>query len=566
MDRLSFLAGVVLLAALACGENAPNAPDAIFRNGRIYTVDAERSWAEALALRGDRVVAIGATAELDSLAGPATRVVDLGGRMVMPGIHDAHTHLLLAGLKWNHECRLPPNAGPDAILEALATCADATPGDGWIVAGEVNPNVFGEAPFDRVFLDEAYPKRPVFLYEYSIHHALVNTRAMELAGIDANTPNPPGGEIRRDPVTGEPTGEILETATALVTRVIPPYPDTAYRDALRFAIDRCHAYGITSVQEASANRRLLTLLGDLDRRGALDLAVTAHLVWGSEKFGGSTPEELDRLFEERAAFATAHVDVDATKVWLDGAPLPPYFSEARLDAESGRPDEKNLLVDEDTLVELLERWRVQGIKPKLHVAGAGAARVALNAIERAYGLGGDEAPPPDLAHANLIDPTDIARFAELGVVAEMSPAIWHLGNVPGMEIVNEWWPFASLHKTGALLTMASDWVLPPDPNLFPALEGLVTRERESLPLADGLELMTRNGAKSVGQLERFGSLEVGKRATFIVLDRNLFEVPPTEIGDTRVLMTVFEGERVFLDDDAPEAWHAIQMMHTEQTP
>lgn len=135
-----------------------------------------------------------------------------------------------------------------------------------------------------------------------------------------------------------------------------------------------------------------------------------------------------------------------------------------------------------------------------------------------------------------------------------------------MEIVNEWWPFASLHETGALLTMASDWVLPPDPNLFPALEGLVTRERESLPLADGLELMTRNGAKSVGQLERFGSLEVGKRATFIVLDRNLFEVPATEIGDTRVLMTIFEGEPVFIDDDAPEAWRAIQMTHTEHTP
>ena len=555
MRRLGLFAWVAFVALLACGEGGLDAPDSIYLNGRIYTVDAARSWAEALALRGDRIVAVGGSAEIESLASSATRVVDLGGRMVMPGIHDAHTHLLLAGLKWSHECRLPADAGPDGILGALATCAERNPGDGWIVAGEVNPNAFGGASFNRAFLDEAFPERPVFLYEYSIHHALVNGRALALAGIDADTPNPPKGEIRRDPLTGEPTGELIEMATALVTRVIPPYPDAVYRDALRFAIDRCHRYGITSVQEASATRRLLELLRDFDRNETLDLRVTAHLVWGSEKFGDARSGELDRLFEDRGAFATARVDVDATKVWLDGAPLPPYFSEARIDPETGQPEEKNLLVDVDTLAGLLERWRDAGIKPKLHIAGAGAARTALDAVERVYPpSAGGNAPRPDLAHSAIIDPADLRRFAELDVVAEMSPAIWHLGKVAGFEQVNDWFPFASLREAGATVTIASDWVLPPDPNLFPALEGLVTREKESRPLADGLEMMTRNGAKSVGQLHRNGSLEVGKRASLIVLDRNLFEIPPNEIGETQVLMTVFEGEPVFVHDEAPDEW------------
>jgi predicted amidohydrolase YtcJ len=247
---------------------------------------------------------------------------------------------------------LPPDAAPKAIVESLRECETQTPADAWIVGGDYNPNVFGHVPVSRAFLDEAFPDRPIFLYEFSIHHALVNTRALELAGIDADTPNPSKGEIRRDPATGTATGELIETATALVTRVIPPYPAAAYSKALRFGIDRCHEYGITSIQEASATRRLLGLYRDFDRRGELDLWVTAHIVWGSEKWGDATPGELDQLIDERGAFASPHLDVDATKVWLDGAPLPPHYSEARIDAHTGLPDPKNLLVDVDTLTEL----------------------------------------------------------------------------------------------------------------------------------------------------------------------------------------------------------------------
>ena len=530
-------------------------PDSLFTNGRVYTVDEEHRWVEAIAVTGNTITAVGTDATLAELAGPLTRVVDLGGRMVMPGIHDAHTHLLYAGLKWTHECRLPTNTGRTAIVKALRECEDASPGNGWIIAGEYNPNVFGDVQLDNGFINRAFPNRPVYLYDFSIHHALVNAAALAAAGIDRDTPNPPNGVILRDPLTGLATGELVETATTLVTRVIPPYRDEIYDNALRFAVKRCHEFGITSIQEASATRRLLRMYRDLDSDSALNLNVTAHIVWNSEKWGNAVVADLDVLLAERAAFASDHVDVNAAKIWMDGAPLPPYFSEAGIDSETGEPDYRNLLVKSEALALKLEEWRAAKIKAKIHVAGAGSVRVALDAIERVYGDRSTvDEPRPELAHNNLIDIKDIQRYADLGVTAEMSPAIWHLGALKGFEVVNDWWPFASLVSAGARLTIGSDWILTPNPNLFPALGGAVTRERESINLVDAIDMMTRNGAAAVGRTRHFGSLEPGKLANFIVLDRNLFDVRQEEIGDARVLLTVFEGESVYRHIDAPASW------------
>jgi len=555
--RLMLLTLLTLPTVGAC-DDIDDPPDTIYRNGRIYTVDDERRWVEAIAVSGSGILAVGTNASIEALAGPRTRIVDLAQKMVMPGIHDAHTHLLHAGLKWTHECRLPSNAAADAIVTALHSCADKNPGDGWIVAGEYNPNVFRDAPVDKTFLDQAFPDRPVYLYDFSIHHALVNSRALTAAGIDRETPDPPKGIVKRDPATGEATGELVEMATALVTRVIPPYADTVYDDALRFAVRRCHEFGITSIQEASGTRRLLQMYREFDHDNALNLYVTAHIVWGSEKWGDASPAALDTLISERAAYATRHVDVNATKIWMDGAPLPPNFSEAGIDPATDIPDERNLLVNVDALAEKLTAWRAENIRPKIHVAGAGAARVALDAIERVYGNANlADGPRPELAHNDLVDSSDIGRYGELGVIAEMSPAIWHLGNLEGFGMVNDWWPFASLLDAGAQLTIGSDWILTADPNLFPALSGAVTRVKESVTLADAIDMMTRNGAAAAGRAEHLGSLEAGKVANFIVLDRDLFAVAPAEIANTRVLLTVFEGNIVYRHDDAPAGWKSV---------
>lgn len=541
----SLLAGKDLMAQTA---------DVIFVNGHVYTVDDRRSSAAALAISGSNILAVGSNDTIKRLAGEGTRVVDLAGRMLMPGIHDAHTHLLLAGLKWTHECRLPPNTGPQAIVATLQACAAKLPADAWLVAGDYNPNAFGDHPVNKDFLDTAFPDRPVYLYEFSIHHALVNSAALARASIDDKTPNPPKGEIRRG-AAGEATGELVENATALVTRVIPPYADSVYREALRFAVARCHEFGITSIQEASATRRLLGLYRDFDRAGELNLSVLTHIVWGSEKWGEESPAALDELIASRKAFASPHVDVNAVKIWMDGAPLPPYFSEADISPDTGQPDANKLLFSSDQLATQLARWADAGIKPKIHVAGSGAVRAALDAIERGYGSARyRNGVRPELAHNSTIDPADLPRFARLGTVAEMSPAIWHLGEVKGFEMFNDWWPFRSLLDSGATMVIGSDWILPPDPNLFPALEGAITRPSESLSLREAIDMMTRNGAANVGQASAYGILEAGKRANLIILDRDLFTTAPRDIGETQVLMTVFEGRTVYLSAHAPSAW------------
>lgn len=530
-------------------------PDTIYINGQIYTVDDERRWVEAMAVTGDVISALGSTTNIKASAGEITRVVDLEGHMVMPGIHDAHTHLLGAGLKWTHECRLPPNAGRDSILEALKGCAERSEDDGWLVAGDYNPNIPGNEKLDKKFLDEVFPDRPIYIYDFTIHHALVNSKALSLAGIHLQTADPRGGKIVKDISTGEPTGELVEMATVLASRAIPPYSNEINQNALRYSIARCHQYGITSIQEASATRDLLQLYKVFDQTQELNLFVMAHIVWGSEKWGNDNVTRLDSLIAARDKFATKHVATNATKVWMDGAPLPPHFTEVAIKPASDEVEEDKLLFDGKQLEEKLVEWIRLGIKPKIHVAGAGSVRVALNAIEGAYRGVPKQVLRPDLAHSNLIAPTDIPRYARLGVVAEMSPAIWHYGHVEGLKMVNDWWPFASLLAAEAKITIGSDWILPPDPNLFPALAGAITRPKEAVGLVDAIDMMTRNGAVSVGQFERFGSLEVDKLANFIILDRNLFAIKPNQIAATNVLMTVFEGSIVYLNAMASPKWH-----------
>jgi len=528
--------------------------ETIYINGRIYTVDDERRWVEAMAVTGAVISAVGSTADMKSMAGKSTRVIDLQGKMVMPGIHDAHTHLLHAGLKWTHECRLPPNAGRDAILETLQGCSEQSEDDDWIVAGDYNPNIPGNEKLDRKFLDQAFPDKAIYIYDFTIHHALVNSKALTLAGIHSGTADPPGGKVVKDIVTGEPTGELIEMATALVSRVIPPYDAEINGNALRYSIARCHQYGITSVQEASGTPTLLQLYNEFDHSQELNLFVMTHIVWGSEKWGDETVSGLDDLIAARDKFSSRHVTTNATKVWMDGAPLPPHFTQAGIEATSDGVQLDKLLFDQKRLADKLTEWSQLGIKPKIHVAGAGSVRVALNAIEDAYRGVPTQVPRPDLAHSNLISEVDVERYAKLGVVAEMSPAIWHYGHVEGFEVVDDWWPFASLLAAGAHITIASDWILPPNPNLFPALAGVISRPKESVGLADAIEMMTRNGAVSVGQFDRFGSIEVGKLANFIVLDRDLFAIKTSEIATTNVLMTVFEGKTVYLNAIASPKW------------
>lgn len=511
-------------------------------NAAVHTMDPARPRAEALLVEDGDLRAVGTSEEVLASSDSTTEVVDLEGRMVMPGIHDAHLHLLFSGLKFQVEARLRPGVDAHGIIEDLSSCLHGPVDDAgreWVIGGEYLPDSFGEGGPHRSWLDEAYPDRPVFLYDYSIHHGLANSKALEIAGIDAARSTVDGGRIVRDPRTGEPTGELVEQGRWPVMRAIPDYPEQTGVDAVRWAVSRCHEFGITSVQEASANPQTLRALRSLDEDDALPLHVAAHLVWREEGFGGAPREELDRVIADRASWRSRHVDPDFVKIWLDGAPLPPHMTQADLTAD-GTVDESKILVPPAELVDALCRFDADGLTVKMHCAGEGAARTAVEAVEHVRRRNGADGPVHEIAHAGFVTDRDLARFPDLRMTAEMSPALWHIPEF-GLQ---DGFRFRSVLDRRVPMTVGSDWIITEDPNLFPGLQGMLEHGTESVELEEALRALTIEGARAVGREERTGSLTPGKSADFIVLDRILDDVPVDSIGGTRVLRTVFEGRTV----------------------
>ncbi|MEV8273060.1 amidohydrolase [Microbacterium sp. NPDC077184] len=513
-----------------------------YTNGRIFTAEPDAPFVEALVTRGPHIVFVGDDEGARAAAGPQARVVDLAGGTLMPGMHDAHTHLLFSGLKYLYETRLPAFAGPDRIVEELRAHHPHPEGDAhcaWHVGGEVfPPAITGEAALTRAHLDAAFPDEPVYLYDYSIHHGVANSRALALADIGEEDEFGHGGAYIRDE-NGRLTGELVEEATWKVLRSIPDRPDEEYLAAVRWAVGVCHRFGITSVQEASASEQALRAYAALDAAGELDLHVAAHLVWRSEGFGMASGERLDELLRECDRWASAHVDPRFVKIWIDGAPLPPHSTHAPLTA-SGEIDDSWLLVSKEELARVVAGFDAQGRPVKIHCAGDGAVRTCLDAIAEVRGANGPGVVH-EVAHAGFVADEDFARFRELDVTAEMSPALWHLPEYG----LGDAFHFRRMLDHGARMTIGSDWIITPDPNLLPGIQGAIQHGSHPITRIEAFEAVTRVGAEAVGRSDERGTLAVGKRADLVIVDRDLFGVDEGDIGAARVRETIVGGRTVY---------------------
>lgn len=519
-------------------------PDTIYHNTKIYTVDPQKPWAEALSVKGSQITAVGSVAELLPHAGPATQLVDLGGAMTMPGLHDAHVHLLEQSFRnIGVQCSLDNPQTLDELAAQLTEYWAKNSRREWLIAGIYNSQKLPNDIVTKQFLDDLFPDTPVILYDHTaVHVCVVNSTALKLSGITRDTPDPDCGVIVRDE-DGKPTGWLTESATALVRLKVPPYDEEEVDRALEYATAVCAQYGITSVQEAATYRPLMEGLKRLEARGVLKTHVFAHLVYNFPAWGGWGTEEFDALRKVRDSYRSERVTPDGVKIFLDGTSLPPQFTHVPLDERTGDPITDNLMIPQEELVRRIGEWTDEGLKVKAHASGMGAVRVGLDVYEKALR---DRTPriPHDLAHCRWVSQEDISRFSSIGVVGEMSPTIWQ--DPSFKDGLNGAFRFASLRKSGAKLSLGSDWILPQTPNLFPGLGGIVEWGDEGLTVAEAIEMATLNGAKSVGKDDRFGSLVSGKDATFIVLDRNPFEVPTEYIKETRVTRTVLQGETVFI--------------------
>ena len=551
---------------MADARGKAEAADLIFRNGRIYTVDAKRSWAQAVAVKSGKIVAVGSDAEVLAWQGAATKVSDLAGRMMMPGLVDVHNHHTRGGEMDLYDVTFQAYHSFDDILALVKARASSLPAGEWICGGiwssELIPRLRQMAA--KAALDAISPDHPVMLRDDSMHNRWVNSRALEIMGVSADTPDPADGEIIRESGTGKPVGLLFEKASALAERALAKATrDAASRDiaSTRRAVEILNSYGVTAYQDANTTLPMLKALAALDGAGELNAWCVASLpafdtLSGTELYG-------DALIARRDEFRSAHLRPDFVKLFMDGVPmtrtaamLAPYAPDAQ-----GHSVLCRSFIAVPELVRWIAKTEKLGMAIKIHCAGDAAVRDTLDAIEIVRDFHGP-GPAHHIAHAGFIDPDDIPRFKKLNVVADLCPAIW----VPSPIIAAilavlpdrgpRYWPNRDLHAAGALMAAGSDWPVVGLPDPWFGLEGMVTRrnpkgsypgalwQEQALDLATVIDIYTRNPARAMGMDALIGSIEVGKSADLIVLDRNLFECPADELADTKVLSTWFEGRLV----------------------
>lgn len=551
--------------------------DLVFRNGAVYTVDPARPWARAVAVEHGRIVAVGDDDDVRDTVGSATEVVDLRGRMLLPGFQDAHVHPPSGGLEML-QCNLSDGYTLEEYERIVAEYARANPGAEWITGGGWWMDVFPGGNPPKEPLDRLVPDRPVFLPSRDGHSAWVNSRALELAGVTRETADPEDGVIVRGP-GGEPWGTLHEGAMDLVEALMPPDTTEDWLAGLRLAQGYLHSLGITAWQDAivgldSGDRTLEAYLAMADE-GSLTARVIGALWWDRHR----GEDQVDDLVDARERGRVGRFSPTSVKIMQDGVLenftaglLEPY-----LDAD-GSPTQNRgkSFVDPELLKSYVTRLDAEGFQVHFHAIGDRAVREALDAIEAARGANGPNDHRHHIAHIQVIHPSDLRRFAELGVVANAQP-LWasyegqmvHL-TIPflGRERSGWQYPFGSLARAGATLAGGSDWsVSSPDPlaeihmavnRVAPAeFRELLGEEAvrdvflpgERLDLAAAVRMFTM-GSAYVNHLDEVtGSIEVGKYADLVVLDRNPFDLPSSEIREAKVLLTMVEGERVFTGED-----------------
>ena len=512
-------------------------------------------------------MAVGQGSAVSGLIGPSTRVIELHGRTVTPGFQDAHVHPVHGGLSMLR-CDLHEDAQSGPGYDKIETYARSHPDEPWIRGGGWYMAAFEGGTPRREDLDRVVADRPAFLTNRDGHGAWVNSKALELAGITADTPDPADGRIERDE-DGTPSGTLHEGAMDLVTRLLPDDTPAELEEALRLGQRHLHGFGITAWQDAivepHAEERAYVALAN---RGELTARVVGAMWWDHHRGA----DQIDEFVERRRTTSIGRYQATSVKLMMDGvlenftgAMLEPY-----LDRHGAPTDNRGLLqIEPDGLATWLPKLDALGFQPHFHAIGDRAVRASLDAVEAARRANGPSDTRPHIAHIQVIHPDDVPRFRQLDVVANAQP-LW-AGHEDQMDVLtipfigDRWtwqYPFRSLRAAGAVIAMGSDWsVSSPNPiwEMHLAVERRnpigyagyrpVFLPEERLDLIDALAAFT-NGSAYVNHLDHeTGTLEVGKLADLAVLDRDLFDRGTGPIMEARVVGTFVGGAAVFEDPE-----------------
>jgi len=562
MFRHLLFAAVVMLTIAGCARpEAGEVADVVYTNGRIYTVNEAQPWVEAVAIKDGMFLVVGSNADAEAVTGDGTEVIDLGGDFAMPGIVDAHIH--------PYEPYVQAEAGnllfsdqldAEGIATAIREFAAANPDREWVRGMKYGFGAFEGAKMTREWLDELVPDRPAYMIDESGHNATANSRALEIAGITADTPDPPLGAIDRDLVTGEPTGYLSETAMGLVGRHIDRPPPDAYKRAIERSLEQMTAWGITSFIDMMALKPSIDAYFELDAEGKLPFRLNVALAMNEYTDEVATADEAREYLPQAIERATDKIDTRHFKYWGDGTPI--SYTSLLVEPYADR-DTYGSITMTDEMIEDAIGYLGQGIGGHMHSITDGTTRRILDLVEEARERHPGQVRRFHIGHSQLVRPEDYARYADLDVVAEIGPAMWFpFGATPVLierlgeeRALQRYFDVRSMLDAGITVAWGSDWPAgTPDANAFRGLEGLVTRAHPSgdfegsfgtpISLEEGIRILTIGSAYAMEREDSIGSIEVGKHADFIVLDPNLFEIPPETIYDTVVKRTVFAGETV----------------------
>ena len=557
---------ILLLVLSSACSSGPKA-DWVLRNGAIFTVDSTGSRALSLAVGGGKILYVGDDAGVEAFVGPESQVIELEGKMVLPGFIDSHSHPSGALIQVV-AVSLYDLSSLEQYLDAVRRFSQENPekeairGSGWSNA------LFPLTGPKKQALDAVVADRPVQLGSGDGHSSWVNSKALELAGITKETKDPKGGVIERDPATGEPTGTLRESATGLVAAVLPSFTVAERTAGLEAFQEMAAKDGVTTVRVAAIG---LSAAGDFD---ASEMSAYERLESEGKlrvRFRGSLllppdapVERVAELAAEREKQKGGLFEIDAVKIFVDG--VVEGETAYLLEPYAHRPDYRGeLLWDPDHLNEMVAAADREGFIVHIHAIGDAATRLALDAFQFAREKNGPRDARHQVTHLQLVTPDDVERFAQFEIVAVPQPFWFSKGgfydNIEapylGEERASREYPMKSFFDAGVTVASASDFpvTIPFSPvvgmrmgitrSFEPSNPEMVLGPEERVSLEQMIASFTRNGAFAARLEESLGSLEVGKVGDVVVLDRNLFEIPPERLGDAKVLLTLFEGREIY---------------------
>lgn len=534
--------------------------DVIIIHGRVYTENPKQPWAQAVAIRGSKIVAVGEDAAIEKRRGMGTKVINAGGKLVLPGFVDCHVHFLEGSFSLS-QLNLESAKDVVGIQKRLREYAAENPGDGWILGRGWDYTMFGSETLpNKKYLDELFPDRPVSLTAYDSHTSWVNSKALALAGIARDTPNPLNGIIVRDPLTGEATGALLETAQRLVAKVVPEPTRADKLLALRAGMKWANEHGITRVHSAGGDFQSIDLFEEMRRRGDLNLRMYIAYFLDPPQL---LPKDLESIESARKKYHDEWIDAGAVKFMLDGvvethnaALLEPYSDDPSINGKTFW----NSANYNAAVLELDKR----GFQLFTHAIGDYSVRMALDAYENAEQRNHKHDRRPRIEHIETIAAADIPRFGKLGVIASMQP----LHSYPDSDTLDFWarntgadrasraWAWKSIADAGGRLAFGSDWPIV-TMNPWEGIQTAVTRQtaeatppagfvpEQRLTVEQAVGAYTL-GAAFAGRREKTeGSLEEGKLADLIIVSQNIFDVNPHKIGATKVLTAILGGRVMY---------------------